>query len=258
MTADAAGDQAADRTETGLPPLSVRLMLAVRFAWTAVSCFIVVSVVVGVAALPAAWFYQFHLALHISPTPLRLFLLAAAALPAYLLFALLFMWLSAEATRLLGWRPPRRAELTINDLPPELLDWARYSIMNHLVHVVAGIVFRSTPIWVWYMRRNGARIGRHVWINSLQVGDDCLLDFGDNVVIGAGVHLSAHTVENGRVLLAPVTLGRGTTVGVGAHVGIGVETGEGTQVGAMSVVPKHAKLEPHTTYVGIPARPLPN
>lgn len=257
MTADASGDHAAERAETGLPPLSVRLLLAARFAWTAVSCFVVVSVIVGLAALPTALFYQYHLGLDISPQPLRLFLLAAAALPAYLLFALLFMGMSAEATRLLGWRPPLRAELAINDLPPELLDWARYSIMNHLVHVVAGIVFRSTPIWVWYMRRNGARIGRHVWINSLQVGDDCLLDFGDNVVIGAGVHLSAHTVERGRVLLAPVILGPGTTVGVGAHVGIGVETGEGTHIGAMSVVPKHAKLEPHTTYVGIPARPLP-
>ncbi len=239
-----------------LPPRSVRTALAVRFAWTAISCFVVVSVIVGLAALPAALFYRWHLALDISPSPLRLFLLAAAALPAYLLFALLFMWLSAESTRVLGWRPPQRAELVINDLPPELLDWARYSIMNHLVHVVAGIVFRSTPVWVLYMRRNGARVGRHVWINSLQVGDDCLLDFGDDVVIGAGVHLSAHTVENGRVLLAPVVLGRGTTVGVGAHVGIGVETGERTQIGAMSVVPKHAKLDAHTTYVGIPARPL--
>lgn len=258
--ADPSAEQQADGADSGstLPPLSARMALAARFAWTAISCFIVVSVIVGLASLPATLFYRWHLSLGVSPEPLRLFLLAAAALPAYLLFALLFMWLSAEASRLLGWRPSHRAELTINDLPPELLDWARYSIMNHLVHVVAGIVFRSTPVWVWYMRRNGARIGRHVWINSLQVGDDCLLDLGDNVVIGAGVHLSAHTVENGRVLLAPVTLGRGTTVGVGAHIGIGVETGEGTQIGAMSVVPKHARLEPHTTYVGIPARPLPS
>ena len=240
-----------------MPPLSTRLTLAVRFALTAISCFVVVNVIVGLAALPPASFYRWLLTVDISPEPLRLFLLAAAAAPAYLIFALLFMLLSAETSRLLGWRPPRRAELTIAELPPELLDWARYSIMNHLVHVVAGIVFRSTPIWVWYMRLNGARVGRHVWINSLQVGDDCLLDLGDDVVIGAGVHLSAHTVENGRVLLAPVILGPGTTVGVGAHVGIGVETGEGTQIGAMSVVPKHARLEPHTTYVGIPARPLP-
>ena len=204
-------------------------VLAAKFVWTALSCFVVESAVVGLAALPAAMFYRWHLDLDLDPEPLRLFLLAAAALPAYIIFALLFMLLSAEASRLLGWRPPRRAELRIADLPPELRDWARYAIMSHLVHVVAGAVFRSTPIWVWYLRRNGARIGRHVWINSLQVGDDCLLDLGDEVVIGAGVHLAGHTVERGRLLLAPVTLGAGTTVGVGAHVGIGVVTGEGTR-----------------------------
>ena len=233
-----------------------RAVLAARFAWTALSCFLVESVVVGLAALPAVAFYRWHLDLGLSPEALRLFLLAAAAIPAYIIFALLFMLLSAEATRLLGWRPPRRAELTIADLPAPLLDWARYAIMSHLVHVIAGTMFRSTPVWIWYLRRNGARIGRHVWVNSLQVSDDCLLDIGDEVVIGAGVHLSAHTVERGRLLLAPITLGARTTIGVGAHVGVGVETGEGTQIGAMSVVPKHARLEPHTTYVGIPARPL--
>jgi acetyltransferase-like isoleucine patch superfamily enzyme len=106
------------------------------------------------------------------------------------------------------------------------------------------------------MRRNGARIGRHVWINSLQVGDECLLDIGDETVIGAGVHMSGHTVERGKVLLSPIVLGPGTVVGVGSHVGIGVRTGAGTQIGSMSVVPKHAELEAETTYAGIPVRRL--
>ncbi|MGB5759255.1 MAG: hypothetical protein WBM50_20245, partial [Acidimicrobiales bacterium] len=233
------------------PPL-----LAVRFAWTVLTCFVVESVVFGLAALPAAYFYRWHLALEIEPTPVRLFLLAAALIPAYMLFALLFMWLSAEATALLRWRPPLRADLPIARLPIDVRRWARYAIMSHLVRVVAGPIFRSTPVWVWYMRRNGAKIGKHVWINSLQVGDECLLDFGDEVVIGAGVHLSGHTVEHGLVRLAPVTLGPGTNVGVGAHVGIGVTTGAGTQIGSMSVVPKHAVLEAGRTYAGIPARPV--
>ncbi len=233
-----------------------RFVLAVKFLWTVVTCFVVESLIFGLAALPTVLFFQWHLGFDLGPRPLRLFLLAAALVPAYIIFALLFMLLSAEAARLLGWRPPQSAELAIAELPIGLRDWARYAIMSHLVHVLVGVMFRSTPVWVWYMRRNGATIGKHVWINSLQVGDDCLLDFGDEVVIGAGVHLSAHTVEDGVLRLAPVRLGRGTTVGVGSHVGIGVTTGERTQIGSMSVVPKHAVLEGHRTYVGIPARPI--
>lgn len=230
------------------------LTLALRFMWTVVSCFVVESVIVGLAAVPAVAFYQWHLTLSLDPYPLRIFLLAAALLPAYVLFAVLLMTLSAEATRLLGWRPPPQADLRISELPIELRNWARYAIISHLVHVMAGSVFRSTPLWVWYMRRNGAKVGRHVWVNSLQVGDDCLLDLGDEVVIGAGVHLAAHTVERGLLRLAPVHLGPGTTVGVGAHIGIGVTTGRNTQIGSMSVVPKFASLDADTTYVGIPAR----
>lgn len=239
------------RTTAAASRTSAALM-AVRFGWTVLSCFVVESIVIGLAALPAVAFYQWHLNLSFQPYPFRIFLLAAALLPAYALFAVLLMGLSAEAARLLGWRPPQRAELVISELPIELRNWARYAIMSHMVHVAAGVVFRSTPVWIWYMRRNGAKIGRHVWVNSLQVGDDCLLDFGDEVVIGAGVHLSGHTVERGLLRLAPIKLGAGTTVGIGAHVNIGVTTGPDTQIGSMSVVPKHMTLHGHTTYAGIP------
>ncbi len=231
-------------------------MLTLKFLWTAGSCFVVVSIVTGLAALPATLFYQWHLGLALGPRPLRLFLLAAAFIPAYTIFSLLFMLFSAQGARLLGWRPPSTADLRIADLPKGLRNWARYAIMSHLVHVLAGVLFRSTPIWVWYMRRNGAKIGKHVWVNSLQVGDDCLLDFGDEVVVGAGVHLSGHTVERGMLRLAPVTLGARTTIGLGTHIGIGVTTGEGTQIASMAVVPKFSELAANTTYVGIPARPI--
>ena len=84
----------------------------------------------------------------------------------------------------------------------------------------------------------------------------CLLEFGDDVVIGAGVHLSGHTVERGELRTAAVRLGNGVTVGVRANVEIRVEAGPGCQIGALSAVPKFARLAGHTAYVGIPARPL--
>ncbi len=234
----------------------MRLRLALIFAWTTVSCFVVVSAVFAVSVLPALLFYRWHLELAIRPETVRLLLLAAAFIPAYALFAVVYMTLSAWSCNLLGWRPPDRADLVIAELSRPLRNWARYAIMGHLVRVLAGTFFRSTPVWVWYMRRNGARVGRHVWINSLQVGDECLLDIGDEVVIGSGVHLSGHTVERGMVRLAPIVLGSGTVVGVGSQVGIGVTTGVGTQIGALSVVPKHETLEAGRVYAGIPARPV--
>jgi len=46
-------------------------------------------------------------------------------------------------------------------------------------------------------RRLATLIGRGVHINSLAVNDHNLLEFGDRVVVGGGVHLSGHTVEDG-------------------------------------------------------------
>jgi acetyltransferase-like isoleucine patch superfamily enzyme len=227
-----------------------------RFAWCIASAFAVESVLFGLAILPAELFWEWHFHWTVSPHWIHVVILAMSFIPAYLIFAVSLMLLSALAMRALGWRPPQRAEMRISDLEWPLIDWARYTIANHLVRVFAGSVLRTTPLWNLYMRLNGARLGRRVWINSLDVTDHCLLDFGDDVVIGAGVHLSGHTVERGLVRTAPVRLGHGVTVGLNSSIEIGVEAGPGCQIGAMSVVPKHARLEGHKTYVGIPVHEL--
>lgn len=128
--------------------------------------------------------------------------------------------------------------------------------MSHVVRLLAGTALRATPMWVWYLRLDGARVGRGVWVNSLGITDHCLLRLDDGVVVGAGAHLSGHTVERGAVRTDRIHLGAGTTVGVNSVVGIGVTTGPGCQIGALSFVPKHAILDPHTTYVGTPVRPV--
>lgn len=227
-----------------------------RFGWMIVSAFVFESLVLGIAALPAVAFWSWHFRWDLAPWGLRVVVLAMSFVPAYLMFAIVLMALSAWGTRLLCWRPAAGLEVAIADLPWPLLDWARYSIATHVVRVLAGTFVKNTPLWNWYLRQCGARLGRRVWINSLDVSDPCLLDFDDDVVIGAGVHLSGHTVERGLLRTARVKLGRGVTVGVNANVEIGVEAGVGCQIGALSAVPKHARLAAHGTYVGAPARRL--
>ncbi len=88
------------------------------------------------------------------------------------------------------------------------------------------------------------------------MNDHCLLEFGDDVVIGSGVHLSGHTVERGVLRTAPVRLERGVMIGINANVEIGVEAGPECQIGALSAVPKFTRLDGHSTYAGAPARKL--
>lgn len=208
--------------------------------------------VLGLSVVPAATLWIWVLHRGVALVWVRIVILSAALVPAYIVFALGVMVLSPLSMRLLGWRTPPNAELLIADLPTPLLVWARYLASAHVVRLFAGTLFRATPLWTFYHRLNGARLGRQVYINSLTVMDDNLLEFADGVVIGAGVHLSGHTVERGTLKTAPVRLGRNVTIGVGSVIGIGVEIGADTEVGALSVVPKHWRLEAGAVYGGVP------
>lgn len=236
--------------------LDLNFRSAMRVAWTLLSIFLVESLVFGLSVLPAALFWQSSFGWHLPTEWIRIVVLSMSFLPAYLIFAFSLMLLSALSTRITGWRTPANIETSLAALEWPLLHWVRYEISIHFVHLFAGRLFRASPVWTLYLRMNGARLGTGVRVNSLNVSDHNLLDFGDDVVIGGDVHLSGHTVERGKLRTAPVRLGSKVTVGVGAVVGIGVEAGRGCQIGALAFVPKYSRLKEGTVYVGVPARRL--
>lgn len=228
-----------------------------RVTWTIISIFLVESLVFGLAVLPAFLFWSF---IQRWPLPrpqdtlIEPVIIAMSLVPAYLVFAVALVALSAWSTRLFRWRTVEGGAWRLSDLDWPLLNWSRYMISTHVVRVLVGTFFRSSPLWTWYLSINGARIGKGVYINSLSISDHNMLEFGDGVVIGEGVHLSGHTVEGGVVKTGRVRLGHGVTVGLGSMVGIGVDAGDRCQIGALSVVPKNTVLEPGGVYVGVPVR----
>ena len=227
-----------------------------RLAWAVCTALAVECLVLGLSVLPATLFWEWTFRWSLPAGWIRIVLLSMSLVPAYLLFVVGLMTLTAVALRLVGWRTAPNVELRIVDLEWPLLDWGRYAMATHVVRVFAGTLLRATPLWTFYLRLNGARLGRHVFVNSVTLSDHNLIECGDDVVIGAGVYLSGHTVERGVVKTAPVRLGAGVTIGVGSVIGIGVEIGARTQVGALSVVPKHRTLEPDAVYGGVPVRRL--
>jgi acetyltransferase-like isoleucine patch superfamily enzyme len=225
-----------------------------RFAWTIVSFFLLEIIVCGLCAMAALALWLWLIGVAGANRTLQMVLFAGAAAPSYVLFAILLMVVSPIVTRLLGWRTPKDAEMRIAGMSWPLLRWARYMASNHVVRVLAGTIFRNSPLWTAHMRLSGARIGRRVFVNSLDLNDYNLLEFGDDVIIGSNVHLSGHTVEAGIVKTGSVRLGRNTTVGVASIVEIGVECGPNCTIGALAFVPKQMKLDGDALYAGIPAK----
>jgi acetyltransferase-like isoleucine patch superfamily enzyme len=122
------------------------------------------------------------------------------------------------------------------------------------------VPFQNPQRRVWHTRRHHLLRLRqreaHGEPPAERFADHNLLEIGDDVVIGADVHISGHTVEGGLLKTAPVRLGSHVTVGLGSVIDIDVEIGSGCQIGALTLVPKHSRLEGHAVYVGIPARPI--
>lgn len=226
-----------------------------RVAWTVLLIIIVETVVCGVAMLPAAaiWIGASWIPADVVP---RLVVWSVVAVPSYVAFALGLMAVSPVATWVTNARTPPGQNLRIADMDWALLRWARYMAATQIVRVFAGTVFRGSPLWTAYLRWNGARLGRRVYVNTVFISDHNLLEFGDDVVIGSEVHISGHTVEHGLVKTAPVVLGAHVTVGLGSVVEIGVTAGPHCQIGALSFVPKYTALSGDAVYVGAPARRL--
>ena len=229
---------------------------AARVAWTVATLVVVQAVVCGVAVLPVMAVWGPLLVWTAANPVAGIAALSFAAIPSYALFAITLMFASAVATRITGWRTRPDANLRLADLDWPLLDWVRYMVATHIVRLFAGTLFRGTPIWSTYLRLNGARVGRRVYVNSLAVSDHNLLEFGDDVVIGGDVHLSGHTVEGGYVKTGRVRLRNHVTIGLGSVIGIGATIGPDVQIGALSLVPKNVTLDTSGVYVGVPARLL--
>ena len=227
-----------------------------RAGWALASVVVVGSLVVGLSILPAISFWDLLYRWPLQGWWLRPVLLSMWFVPAYLIFSVSLMVLAAGATRLLGWRTPANVEMSVESLEWPILRWIRYAVITQVVRLLVGMAFRATPLWSLYMRLNGARMGRRVYVRSLELSDHNLLEFGDDVIVGANAHISGHTVEGGYVITAPVRLGNNVTVGLGSVVGIGVEVGDNAQIGALSLVPKHRRLDGDATWVGIPVSRL--
>jgi acetyltransferase-like isoleucine patch superfamily enzyme len=234
-----------------------RAIVAWRIAWTIASLVAVQTTVCAISLAPTILVWQRLMASGMNAIP-RWALVSVLIAPSYALFALCLMAVSPLVLRLFRWQTPADAEMPIADMDWRLLGWVRYVASIHVVRVLAGTLFRGTPLWTAHLRLSGARLGRRVFVNSLSVSDYNLIECGDDVVVGAAVHLSGHTVEAGAVKTARVRIGSNVTIGLGSVIEIGVEIGPNSQIGALSFVPKHARLRGGCIYAGAPAAPIAN
>jgi non-ribosomal peptide synthetase-like protein len=153
--------------------------------------------------------------------------------------------------------------------PARVSVWSGYHVRCWMVQQVVRLIpwrmIQGTEFQCMALRALGARIGSRVHLHlgvDLTHGGWDLLDIGDDVTVSQDAAVRLMCLEEGRLVVGPVTLADRATLDVRSGVGPGTHVGVGAWLGPLSSLPAGASLPDGERWDGVPARrvgraPLP-
>ncbi|MDT7673535.1 MAG: hypothetical protein QOD82_1437, partial [Pseudonocardiales bacterium] len=146
--------------------------------------------------------------------------------------------------------------------PREIRLWSagylRFWLVKVLIQTNPMVAFAGSPLFVFYLRALGAKIGKGVTIHSrsVPVATD-LITIGDGTVIRKDCIFSGYRAIEGVIQTGPITLGRYVHVGEKTVLDIGTSMGDGAELGHSSSLQTGQSVPAGETWHGCPAEPAP-
>ncbi|MGP0052242.1 MAG: Pls/PosA family non-ribosomal peptide synthetase [Solirubrobacteraceae bacterium] len=110
----------------------------------------------------------------------------------------------------------------------------------------------GTPLLTAYLRAMGAKVGRDVWFECLNVTEFDVVELGDGCVVNRAACVETHLFHDRLMRIGPATLAAGATLGPYSVVLPDTVLGAGVRVGGRSVVLRGEELPPGTSWHGLP------
>ena len=133
------------------------------------------------------------------------------------------------------------------------IQWAFSLVAHRVARVFLGLIVPSF-IGTMYYRMMGAKIGKGVQLNSMNINDASMISIGDGVVVVGDATINGHIVESGEIVLAPVRIGDRALIGGGSIIQPGCTIGSGAVIASRAVVPKWTEVPEGEVWGGIPAK----
>jgi len=133
------------------------------------------------------------------------------------------------------------------------IKWGISGAFLKLVNLAFLDFITPTFLNILYFRLIGAKIGKNVQINSVNINEPWLLEIGDDTIIGGGASINCHTVESGNLLLEKVKIGKKCTIGAQSLIWPGCEIGDKSIIATKSVLKKRSKVGIKEIWKGNPA-----
>ncbi|GAA1947412.1 non-ribosomal peptide synthetase [Amycolatopsis minnesotensis] len=134
--------------------------------------------------------------------------------------------------------------------------YLRLWVLDLLLAVGPLPVLSGSPLMAPYLRVLGAKIGRRTTIASSSISLPSMVHIGPDASIGYGAVLRPWRVEDGWVVVAPITVGRGAFVGANAVLEPGCTVGELAGLGEQSALGQHQSIPAAARWSGSPAEPV--
>lgn len=134
------------------------------------------------------------------------------------------------------------------------LAYFRWWLADRLIEGAPVYMLSGSPLYVWWLRALGAKVGKEVSIGSLTLRAHDLLNIADGASIGNAVNLENARVEHGELHLGPITLGRESCVGSYAVLEGNTQLGEYSHLEGQSALGDGEAIPPCRIWSGSPAR----
>jgi non-ribosomal peptide synthetase-like protein len=110
----------------------------------------------------------------------------------------------------------------------------------------------ATPLISTYLRLMGAKVGRDVWCESLNLTEFDAVELGDGCAINRNAVVETHLFHDRLMRIGPATLAPGATLGPATAMLPDTTVGTGCSVGGRSVVMRGEQLPAYTRWHGAP------
>ncbi len=138
--------------------------------------------------------------------------------------------------------------------------WGSYYLRWWFTHSIVGALplrrLTGTPLLAAVYRLLGAKIGKDVFLGTDRLGAYDLISIGDGSSINELVSAEGHSIEDGELVIGPVTVGRDCFVGTWSVLGEGAVMEDGARLEELSMMPRAARVPRGETWGGSPARKM--
>jgi non-ribosomal peptide synthetase-like protein len=140
--------------------------------------------------------------------------------------------------------------------------WSTFVWRNELInalheHLAGPFLINSltgTPFISWYLRLLGARIGRRVYVETIDFSEFDLAKIGDEAALNSDCTVQTHLFEDRVMKMSHVDIGAGCSVGASSLVLYDTRMEPGANLGPLSLLMKGETLLAGTAWAGVPAR----